>query len=196
MRSGEQVAYRLPSERVEPSPSAMFARIMAHVAALAECSEVARPVVARIVVQVRAGQHHTRYSEGRGWPDASQPRLHALQRHWRKQAAHPPPLPVAPACRILVPPLAIAEMVYVATVGTPAMLAPPLRPGEPDMVRQLSPVDGVEPAMLARDRHSGLLSQVAAERKQKTPVIQIIHKQPANQRLSESRARSCCPVEP
>ncbi len=121
----------------------MFTRVMAHVASLAERSKVARPVVARVMIQVGAGQYHARSTEHGRCADPDKPGLHALQRHRREQASYPPSLPVSPAYRILVPPLAVAEMNHIAAVGTPAMLAASPRAGEPDMVRQLAPVDWV-----------------------------------------------------
>ena len=60
LRSGEQVADRPHSEGVEPAPPAMFGGVMAHMAALTERREVAWPVVAGIMVQVRAGEHDAR----------------------------------------------------------------------------------------------------------------------------------------
>ncbi|WP_156455667.1 hypothetical protein, partial [Sphingomonas sp. CCH18-H6] len=59
-RSGEQVADRAHPEGVEPAAPAMLAGVVAHVASLAERGEVAQPVVAGIVVQVRAGEHDAR----------------------------------------------------------------------------------------------------------------------------------------
>lgn len=59
-RSGEQVADRAHPEGVAPAAPAMLASVVAHMAPLAERSEVARSVVAGIVVQVRAGEHDAR----------------------------------------------------------------------------------------------------------------------------------------
>ena len=85
----------------------MLDRVVDHVAALAERREVARPVVAGIVVQVRAGEDHTR-SPQMGWRvDAGETRLRPRQLVRRRQAAKPPALPVTPGRGVRVPPDAI-----------------------------------------------------------------------------------------
>lgn len=55
----------------------MLAGVVTHVAALAERGEITRPVVARIMVQVRAGEDHARDTKMGGRADADQPGLRA-----------------------------------------------------------------------------------------------------------------------
>ena len=95
------------------------------------------------MVEVRAGQHHARLipGEGRGQLSGS------WQPPQRSASARPPDL------MVLVPPPSIPEMIDQAAVGPPAALASPLRTAEADDGRELGPVDRVEPAMLAADRH-------------------------------------------
>ena len=173
--SGEQVADRAHLKSIEPPASTMFGGVMDHMATLAERGEVARPVVAGIMVQVRAGKDHARDAQMGGRVDARESRLRPRQIIRRRQAANPPALPVAPACRVLVPPDAIAEVQHVAAVRAPAMLTTSLGAAKPDDVGQLAPVDRIEPAMFARDRHDDSMSQPRVERKRKTAVIQIYH---------------------
>ncbi len=72
------------------------------------------------------------------------------------QPPHPPAPPVAPACSAIVPPGPVTEMDDVAAMRSPAMLALSLRSAEPDQRGEFAPVDRIEPAMFARDRHGPL----------------------------------------
>ncbi len=82
----------------------MFGRVVDHVAALAERGEVARPVVAGIVVQMRASEDYARDPKMSGRVDAGEARLSQRKLVRRRQAAKPPALPVAPGRGVLVPP--------------------------------------------------------------------------------------------
>ena len=161
----------------------MFTRVMAHMASLAERSEVARPVVAGVMVQVGACQNDTSGADHRGSTDAGEPGLYALQYDGCRQVTDPPPLPIPPTSRILIPPAPIAEVENVLPVRTPAMLAAPLGTGEPDKVGQLAPIDRVEPAMFACNRHRKALIRVSEDWKRKASVIQIIHHRGVRKRL-------------
>ena len=149
----EQVAHRLPSERVEPSPAAMFTRVMAHVASLAECSQIAWCVVGGVMVQMRTRDIDPRDAHDR--------------RHVRLRRTHPATAPVAPLVAISVPPASVTQVEHPPAVRALAMLAAPLGAAEPDQPRQLRPVDRVEPAMFGHDRHDDSMSQPSRERKQK-----------------------------
>ena len=87
LQSGEQVADRAHPEGIEPSAPTMLPSVVTHVAPLAERGEVARPVVAGIMVQVRAGENDTRDAHRGGRVDASEPRLRARQVRRRGEAA-------------------------------------------------------------------------------------------------------------
>lgn len=76
-RSGEEVADCAHSEGVVPSTSAMLAGVVTHVATLAERGEIARPVVAWIMVQVCACEDHARDTQMSGRGDANEPGLRA-----------------------------------------------------------------------------------------------------------------------
>ena len=112
-------------------------------ATLTQRLQVPRPVLGWIMVEVRTGQHHARLipGEGRGQLSGS------WQPPQRSASARPPDL------MVLVPPPSIPKMIDQAAVGPPAALASPLRTAEADDGRELGPVDRVEPAMLAADRH-------------------------------------------
>ncbi len=131
----------------------MLGRVMDHVATLAERSEVARRVVGRIMVQMRAREIDPRDADER-----------QRARAWR---SHPAPAPVAPLPAIGIPPAAVAQVEHVPTVRTSAMLAAALGAAEANQLRQLGPVDRVEPAMFGHDRHDDSMSQPSRERKQK-----------------------------
>ena len=50
----------------------MLVRVVTHVAGLAERCQIARAVVAGVVIEVRAGQHHARPAERQGRRDAGE----------------------------------------------------------------------------------------------------------------------------
>jgi hypothetical protein len=146
----------------------MFFAVMQHVAALTEGFEIARPVVARIVIEMGGRQHHF------GRADRAIVRERVRRQAWER------PAPSAPPCgRLFVPPPAVPEMEYQATVGATTMLASPLRATKPDRSRQLRPVDRIEPPILTMDRHqrfsllghgtTGQRDQLWAGRRNKVP---------------------------
>ncbi len=93
----------------------MLGRVVDHVAALTKRGEVARSVVGRIVVQVRAGDIHPGEPNDRGDVRTGNP-----------DAASPP---VAPLAAIGIPPSPVTKMEDASPVRAPAMLAPtPARP--------------------------------------------------------------------
>jgi len=96
----------------------MLGRVVDHVAALTERGEVARRIVCRIVVEVRARdvdprQPHHRRDVGHG-------------------CAYPSPAAIAPEAAIGVPPSSVAEVEHPSAMRTPAMLALAFRAPEPD----------------------------------------------------------------
>ena len=108
-------------------------------AALAERGHPVERTVARIMVQVGTGQHH--------W------RPQALDQDVLGWAPHTPPLAVAPAEPLAVPPASIAEMENPLSMRTATMLAAPRCPHEADMIGQLWPVDRIQVYMFRTDRH-------------------------------------------
>ena len=89
-----QVAQRAKAKDVPPALPAMFGRVVEHVAALAQGGQIGGHVVARIMVEMRAGEHHI------GRADAAQ--FEAI--------AHRDPSPArgSPAGCIAVPPASVA----------------------------------------------------------------------------------------
>ena len=81
---------------------------MEHVAPLAERREVVGAVVARIVVEMRAGQDHTRDGETRGRGHAYKAGLFRLKRKGPWQLAHPLATTIAPSVSLGIPPCAVA----------------------------------------------------------------------------------------
>lgn len=131
----------------------MLPCVVAHVASLAERGQVTRAVVAGVVVEMRTGQDHAGAAERQGRRDACQAGLCADHGRGARQRPYPPAPAITPAGAGVVPPGAIAQMHDVAPVRPSAMLALPLGAVEADQRGQLTPVDRVEPAMFARDRH-------------------------------------------
>jgi len=129
----------------------MLRRIVDHVAALAKRGQVAGRIVRWIMVEVRARDVNPCHAHDR--------------RHPVTGRAHPPSPPVAPMAAIGIPPSTVAEMEHPPTVWTPAMLASPLSAAEPDELRQLGPVDWIEPTMFRHDRHRPILNHPEEERK-------------------------------
>lgn len=99
----------------------MFGRVVDHVAALAERSEIARPIVGRVVVEVRAGDI-----------DPRQPNRFGDICAWHADATSSP---IAPLPAIGIPPPAIAEVEDTRPMRSPAMLAPPSSSAKPDQIR-------------------------------------------------------------
>ena len=75
----------------------MFLLVVQDVAALAERREVPRMVVHRIVVKVRSRQNHARCAG-------------SLGAAWCLQACYRPSLAIAPGVPLLIPPVAITEV--------------------------------------------------------------------------------------
>ena len=146
-----------PKHLAPPSPAVLLA-VVEHVTSLAECGEVARPVVARVMVEMRAGQNHVGDRETRGRGDAGEVGLPLLEHMRWRQLAHPPAMTVTPGATLGVPPGAVAQVRDVLAVGAAAVLAAALSPGEADDIREFAPVDGIKPAVLGRDRHDQSLS--------------------------------------
>lgn len=121
----------------------MFAGVMAHMAALTERREVAWPVVAGIMVQVRAGEHDARDPHWTWRFDAGESRLRPRHLVRCRQAANSPALPVAPAPCVLVPPVPISQVQHVATVGAATMFTTSLGAVEANEGGQLPPVDRI-----------------------------------------------------
>ena len=156
VEQSEEIAQRALIVGVQPAPTPMLGRVVDHVASLAERSQVARRIVSRIMVQVRARDIDPRHADDGG--------------HCGNGCAHPPTAAVTPMPAIGIPPSAVTQMEYASPMRTPTMLAAPLGAAEPDQPRQLGPVDGVQPAMFGHDRHDESMSQQSRERKQKLPL--------------------------
>ena len=117
--------------------------VVQHVAPLTERRQVSVSVVGRVVVAVRGRQ----YDAG----DLHPPGFHRLGCGQGAPLQAAPP--IAPAGRLSIPPTSIAKVLHVLHVQPSAPLAPAPRPHEADDGRELQPVDRVEMAMLAADRH-------------------------------------------
>ena len=147
----QQIAQGATSIGVEPASSPMLGRIVDHVAALAQCGQVARCIVGRIVVEMRARDIDPGHTHDR--------------RHPLVGRTDPTPPPVAPVPAIGVPPPPVAQMEHPPTVRTPAMLASPVGTTKADQLRQLGPVDRIKPTMFRHDRHWPILNHPNEERK-------------------------------
>ena len=158
----------------------MFDRIVKHMATLAECREIALATVGRIMIEVRAGQNHSRRPHG---PQ------NVVPDHICAAAAA-----VSPAMLHRIPPAPVTEVANKLTVGPRAMVATSLGSGEPNEPRQLEPVDRIKPAMFGTDGHRvPILSHLPQEQKQKLRADRSILELDSGDRgdlRSMSRARS------
>ena len=93
IRTVEQIAERAPVVRVHPAPAPVLRAVVEHVAALAERRELVEGTVARIMVEVRAGQYNRRPSP--------------LQQNVFPRPSHASTLAVAPVMPFSVPPSSI-----------------------------------------------------------------------------------------
>ena len=149
----EQVPGGPAAVRVAPPGPAVLGRVVQHVAALAERGEVARPIATRIVAEMAACQDHPGNRQAGNGTEAVQAWLPCLERIGRGQAAHSPAAPVAPTTALGVPPPPVAQVDHRPAVWPPTTLARALRTLEPDMARDLGPIDRVKPTGLRRNRH-------------------------------------------
>jgi len=94
----EKVSLGLPALEREPSPSPVFRRVVEHVTTLAERFQVAGPVVARVMIQVRGRQENPCRANG--------PISRGGGRHTARRMA----VPAAPDLRLRIPPGAIAQV--------------------------------------------------------------------------------------
>lgn len=124
----------------------MLGPVVDQVATLAKGYEVGAGVVERVVVAVRGSQHHTR-------PAGAAEHVIAAELQ-----SDQTPTAVAPALDLHVPPATIAEMDDHLLVRSSAALASSSGPAKADRGRKLRPVDRVEEAMLAPDRHAKVQS--------------------------------------
>jgi len=147
-----QVTQRSQPKGIPPALPAMLGRVVDHVAALAERFQVRWRTVARVMIEMRAGQD-----------DVGHPNLRQCE-----AALHRNPFALvrSPARRIGVPPASIAEMCDPPKVRPTALLAAPAGTLEPDRARQLLPVDRVEPAIFGADRHRISMSHATGLGKQ------------------------------
>src|SRR5215203_3072938 len=136
-----EIAEGSASEQREPASALVLGTVVQHVAPLAERLEVRGPVVGRVVIKMRARQDHPRSPHRR----SPQPEGRQLRER--------PPLSIAPAPRLPIPPATIAQVADGSSMRTATAFAPPLRPSETDRSRELGPVNGVEPAIAGLDGH-------------------------------------------
>ena len=151
----EQVVHCAPSECIAPAGPPMSGGVMQHVASLAKRGEVAGHVLAEIVVEMGVGQHHMRDGQLRIGSEAREPWLAGLDHLKRGQPPHAPPLTIAPASALLVPPPAIAQVGDPLAVWPAAALAATLSAIKANDCGKLAPVEGIEPAVYGSDRHGG-----------------------------------------
>ncbi len=113
-----QIPQRAQPEGIPPALPTMLGRVVDHVAALAERFQVRLRTVARVMIEMRAGQNDV------GHPDPCQ----------CETGLHRNPLALvrSPARRLRVPPASIAEMCDAPKVRSTALLAAPAGTLEPD----------------------------------------------------------------
>ncbi len=119
----------------------MLRPVVDHVAPLADGHEIGVAIVSGVVVAMARSQDHPRRPHGAE-------HIIAIDRE-----AHNPPRPIAPGSGLSVPPAAVAEMPDGFPMRTPAALTAAPGASEADHRRELRPIDGVEEAVLAPDRH-------------------------------------------
>ncbi|KAK0331449.1 hypothetical protein LTR94_028872, partial [Friedmanniomyces endolithicus] len=134
-----EVAQRSEAKGIPPSLPAVFLSVVEDVAPLAERGEIGGAAVARVMIEVRAGENdigrsHQVKGEAGGNLDL-------------------PAAPGAPGACLDVPPAAVTQMRDTPLVRSAALFAASPCPPETDMIRDLRPVDRVKPAVFGADRH-------------------------------------------
>jgi hypothetical protein len=135
----EEVAHGAAAAQVDAPAAQVLGPVVAEVAALAERAEVAEGRVLRVVVEVGRAEVDEARASGRVLDDV--------------RPGGRPARVVAPAPGRLVPPPPVGELGDGRAVRPAARLAAAERPAEPDQAADQRPVDRVEPAQLAADRH-------------------------------------------
>ena len=138
VRAKKQVAKGAPQQRSNPPPRQMARPVVKQMAALAEASQIARPVVAGIVIKVRRGEHNT------GLANSC-----CLNHVW--PSCHPPAI-IAPGVPVRVEPPAVGQAPNSFAVRPAAFLAQATSPLEPHKSAEFWPVYRVKPAHRS-DRH-------------------------------------------
>lgn len=91
-------------------------------AALAECCQISKMIVPRVMIQVRARKHHPRK-----WDHSLPGQLYHTQLSGetigRGMPTHPPAAIIAPALSLVIVPTTIAEVVYLDAVRPAAVFA-------------------------------------------------------------------------
>lgn len=145
-----EVAKGAAPEAVPPPLPTMFRRVVQHMASLAQGRQIGRRVVTWVMIQMRAGQ----YDIGRPYRcDIDMMDCHAIASRG------------TPTLRIDVPPSAIAQVRNQAQMGAGASFTARFRPVKPNAIRQLLPVDRIEPTVFGADRHWDFMSQFIGRRK-------------------------------
>ena len=146
-----QVTQCAQAKDIPPALPAVFGRIVEHMAALAQCGEIARQIMARVMIEMRAGEHDI------GRTDAE---------HVEPFTNRDPSTTVrTPIAGIGIPPSPVAEMRDEAEMRPRTSLAARTGTIETDRSRQLLPIDRVKPAVLGADRHRDYMSQCGYEQK-------------------------------
>ena len=141
IRTKEKIAERAPQQVGDAPPCQMVRAVVDQGAALAKASEVTRPIVCWVVIEVRRGKNDTRV------PDAG-----CLL---EVRPAGGPTAAIAPGARGGVIPAAVGQAANCRSVRPPACLTAAAGALEPYLPADLWPVDRVEPAQLRLDRHRG-----------------------------------------
>lgn len=151
-----EVAARAQPEAVPPALPAVLGCIVKDMAALAERLEIAGRAIARIMVEMRAGEYHL-----------GDPHRTKLDPGSDRDA---PAAIAPPAARLAIPPAPIAEMRDTAQMGPPALFTARAGAVKTHGRRQLLPVNRIEPAVFGADRHADSMSQPQAEQKGNLPT--------------------------
>ena len=143
IRPEEKISKRLAHPIGKPTAALVLLAIVQQVATLAESLQIARPVVAWIMIEVGGSQEHF------GRPG----QFVFWSRGLCGQAREGPSSPIPPSLGVLVPPATVPEVEDQAAMRTSALFAATLCPNEPYGSRDLRPVDRVKPSELAADWH-------------------------------------------
>ena len=120
----------------------MLGPVMRQMAALAERGEIALVIVARIMVEMRAGEHDLCTQRHHLARQLNHAQLlgKAIR---REKPPHPPTAIVAPAPALLIIPAAVAKMANLHAMRPAAVLTLSFGTLKPDKGGQLAPVDRV-----------------------------------------------------
>lgn len=139
VRPEEQVTQGTAEEVSDPALRQVVRAVVDHVATLTKAAQIAQPVVGRIVIEVRGGEH-----------DARRPHPHHL---FQVGPAGDAATAIAPRLACWIEPPSVRQAAHRAAMRPAACLAYAAGALKADTSAEMGPMRGIQAAQLSSDRH-------------------------------------------